>query len=98
MIQERSEFRLVPTSGPKTASIQDTANSFGLHDTLQYGPRSLSTEITSNSALKERLENVCLSIRSPSMLLKVSYWLLVGGDAGQLQADTMHSLAIAVLR
>jgi len=30
----------------------------GLHDTLQYGPRSLATEVRSEGGLKERLENV----------------------------------------
>ncbi|KAF7319871.1 hypothetical protein MKEN_00770300 [Mycena kentingensis (nom. inval.)] len=50
-------FRIVPASAPKTASIQDTANSLGLHDTLQYGPRTLATELKTGNGLKERLEN-----------------------------------------
>jgi len=30
----------------------------GLHDTLQYGPRSLAAEVKSEGTLKDRLENV----------------------------------------
>nr|GAT58411.1 predicted protein [Mycena chlorophos] len=48
-------FRIVPASAPKSASIQDTANSLGLHDTLQYGPRTLATE--SSDGFRGRLEN-----------------------------------------
>ncbi|KAJ3485501.1 hypothetical protein NLI96_g4917 [Meripilus lineatus] len=50
-------LRIVPSSAPKSASIQDTANSFGLHDTLRYGPRSLATEAHTTSTIKDRLEN-----------------------------------------
>ncbi|CAL1697233.1 unnamed protein product [Somion occarium] len=50
-------LRIVPSSAPKTASVQDTSNSFGLHDTLRYGPRSLATEVQTTSAIKDRLEN-----------------------------------------
>ncbi|KAI0340102.1 proteasome maturation factor UMP1 [Trametopsis cervina] len=52
-----NSFRIVPASAPKTASIQDTANSLGLHDTLRYGPRSLATEVQSISPIQDRLEN-----------------------------------------
>ncbi|KAH7930595.1 proteasome maturation factor UMP1 [Leucogyrophana mollusca] len=48
-------FRLVPPSAPKCASINDTANSLGLHDTLQYGPRSIATETKSRGGLQNRL-------------------------------------------
>lgn len=42
----------------------------GLHDTLQYGPRSLAAEVKSEGTLKDRLENVSIllfqcSIGSP---------------------------------
>ncbi|KAI5120238.1 hypothetical protein M0805_000052 [Coniferiporia weirii] len=52
-----SSFRIVPGSSDKTASVQDTSNSLGLHDTLQYGLRSLATEARSQSDLKQRLDN-----------------------------------------
>jgi hypothetical protein len=57
VVQEPSH-RIVPANPPKVASIKDTANSFGLHDTLQYGPRSISTELKSGDSLKQRLESV----------------------------------------
>ncbi|KAG5651816.1 hypothetical protein H0H81_007288 [Sphagnurus paluster] len=50
-------YRIVPASQAKTASIQDTANSLGLHDTLRYGPRSLAAEVQTLSGLRGRLEN-----------------------------------------
>ncbi|KAJ7293879.1 proteasome maturation factor UMP1 [Mycena rebaudengoi] len=49
-------FRIVPANGPKSASVKDTANSLGLHDTLRYGPRSIAAEINTEGHLKERLE------------------------------------------
>ena len=58
-IQE-SALRIVPATTSKSASIQDTANSLGLHDTLQYGLRSLAAEVKTGSGLKERLDNVCI--------------------------------------
>lgn len=50
-------LRLVPAKAPVKASISDTANSLGLHDTLKYGPRSLAEEIKSTNPLQARLEN-----------------------------------------
>ncbi|OJT11173.1 Proteasome maturation factor UMP1 [Trametes pubescens] len=50
-------LRIVPARDDKSATTQDTSNSFGLHDTLQYGPRSLATEVRKNGAVKDRLEN-----------------------------------------
>ncbi|KAH9947400.1 proteasome maturation factor UMP1 [Amylocystis lapponica] len=50
-------LRIVPAPAPKVASVTDTANSFGLHDTLQYGPRSIAAEIKSTDSIKNRLEN-----------------------------------------
>jgi len=52
-----SSLRIVPASVSKSASIKDTVNSLGLHDTLQYGPRSLAAEVKSEGTLKDRLEN-----------------------------------------
>lgn len=57
MHQEPS-LRLVPAKAPVKASISDTANSLGLHDTLQYGPRTLADEIKTTNPLQARLENV----------------------------------------
>ncbi len=53
-------LRLVPANPPAKASISDTANSLGLHDTLKYGPRNLADEIKSANPLQARLENVRL--------------------------------------
>ncbi|KIK70346.1 hypothetical protein GYMLUDRAFT_65582 [Collybiopsis luxurians FD-317 M1] len=50
-------FRLVPASAPKSASVAQTANSLGLHDTLRYGPRTIATEIKTEGSLKDRLQN-----------------------------------------
>ncbi|TFK40925.1 proteasome maturation factor UMP1 [Crucibulum laeve] len=50
-------LRIVPANNAKNASLRDTANSLGLHDTLQYGPRSLAAELKSDGSLKERLQN-----------------------------------------
>ena len=59
MYQEPS-MRLAPTSAPKSATIQDTVNAQGLHDTLAYGPRSLAAEVKSSGAttIRDRLDNV----------------------------------------
>ncbi|CAA7260011.1 unnamed protein product [Cyclocybe aegerita] len=57
VISMEPSLRIVPATGSKSASIKDTTNSLGLHDTLQYGPRSLAAETKSQSGLKERLEN-----------------------------------------
>ena len=51
-------MRLVPASSHKAATIQDTANSFGLHDTLTHGPRSLAAEVRNVAPIKDRLEHV----------------------------------------
>ncbi|KAJ6627008.1 proteasome maturation factor UMP1 [Mycena sp. CBHHK59/15] len=50
-------LRIVPANSSKTASVKDTANSLGLHDTLRYGPHSIATEIKTEGGLRERLEN-----------------------------------------
>ncbi|KAJ7596837.1 proteasome maturation factor UMP1 [Mycena floridula] len=50
-------LRIVPAVAPKVASVADTANSFGLHNTLEHGPRTIAAEIKTSSGLKARLEN-----------------------------------------
>ncbi|KAF8238428.1 proteasome maturation factor UMP1 [Tricholoma matsutake] len=49
--------RIIPGNQTKSASVQDTANSLGLHDTLQYGTRSIAAEVQSQGGLISRLEN-----------------------------------------
>ncbi|KAF8525226.1 proteasome maturation factor UMP1, partial [Hysterangium stoloniferum] len=50
-------YRIVPANGaPSKASVEDTSNSLGLHDTLRYGPRSLANDIKGRSVLQQRLE------------------------------------------
>jgi len=51
-----SSLRIVPAQGLKTTK-SETTNSLGLHDTLQYGPRSMVNEFKSHSAIKDRLDN-----------------------------------------
>ena len=58
LMHQEPSLRLVPAKAPVKASISDTANSLGLHDTLKYGPRSLADEIKSTNPLQARLENV----------------------------------------
>ncbi|KAF8139874.1 proteasome maturation factor UMP1-domain-containing protein [Boletus edulis] len=48
-------FRLVPPPEQKSASLTAKANSFGLHDTLQYGPRSIAAETKSRDNIEHRL-------------------------------------------
>lgn len=50
------QFRIVPTTPAKVASVQDTSNALGVHDSLTYGPRTIAAEI-SQSSVRERLEN-----------------------------------------
>ncbi|KAG8704696.1 hypothetical protein FRC08_002085 [Ceratobasidium sp. 394] len=55
-----SRLLLVPShndTATSSASIKDTRNHLGLHDTLRYGPRNLATDITGPSALQKRLDN-----------------------------------------
>jgi len=71
-----SSLRIVPGPSPKSASVQDTSNSLGLHDTLQYGPRSLAAEVQSAGGLKGRLENVrpLTSFIINSLFNNISQW------------------------
>lgn len=66
--------------------MKDTANSLGLHDTLQYGPRSIAAEIKTESGLRERLENVRSIVSVHLARGLISH--LVGGDARQPQTDS----------
>jgi len=43
------------TSHSSTASTRDTANSFGVHDALRYGTRSLVTELNETHPHQKRL-------------------------------------------
>jgi proteasome maturation protein len=65
---QEPSYRLTPADTPKSASVQDTAGSLGLHDTLKHGPRSLATEAasSSSSAVHARLQIVCASSDSQS--------------------------------
>jgi len=49
-------LKLVPGSSDKTASLKDTVNHLGVHDTLKYGPRSLAAEANNESEFKTRLD------------------------------------------
>ncbi|KAF7986209.1 hypothetical protein HWV62_38640 [Athelia sp. TMB] len=53
-------FRIVPGPAPKSTNNTNTAkaqlNSFGLHDTLTYGARSIAHDVQSTSGLQARLE------------------------------------------
>jgi hypothetical protein len=72
MSNHQSALRLVPAPQPKSASIADTATALGLHDALQYGPRSLAAEVLSIDGFKERLEQVVQFALPPSSLLTPS--------------------------
>ncbi|RDB28554.1 putative proteasome maturation factor ump1 [Hypsizygus marmoreus] len=50
-------LRIVPAKNTKSASVQDTANSLGLHDSFRHGPRSIAAEVETGSGMQERLEN-----------------------------------------
>ncbi|CAE6529428.1 unnamed protein product [Rhizoctonia solani] len=55
-----SKLLLVPSNNDtaaSSASIKDTRNHLGLHDTLRYGPRTLATEIAGTSTIQRRIEN-----------------------------------------
>lgn len=56
---QQPSMRIVPVAPSKSASLKDTANSLGVHDTLQYGPRSIAAETKSSSNnLEHRLAHV----------------------------------------
>ncbi|KAG8919432.1 hypothetical protein FRC02_001676 [Tulasnella sp. 418] len=54
-----STLRIVPSTQPgssKGASVRDTANSLGTHDTLRYGQRNLESEAKAGGGLQHRLD------------------------------------------
>ncbi|KAH9912114.1 proteasome maturation factor UMP1 [Epithele typhae] len=57
------DLRIVPENGPKAASVQDTSNSFGLHDTLKYGPRSIAAEVHTTSKWEATQDNLKLQMQ-----------------------------------
>jgi len=57
---ESNKLRLVPSTTnaeSSVASIRDTANALGVHDSLRYGPRSLVAELNSTNQHQKRLDN-----------------------------------------
>jgi hypothetical protein len=81
-------LRIVPAQASKSASVKDTAGTFGLHDTLQYGPRTIAAEVKSQGSLKDRLENVCQTrVLSFRVLICLS-GLSVGRGSGQSEAQS----------
>lgn len=53
-------YRIAPANAPKStaAKANATLNSFGLHDTLTHGVRSIAADVQSGSGLRSRLESV----------------------------------------
>ncbi|PVF94550.1 hypothetical protein CPB86DRAFT_788943 [Serendipita vermifera] len=51
-----NSLRIVPTNDNSKATLKDTANQHGVHDTLRYGPKTLATQHNAPSALQNRLE------------------------------------------
>jgi hypothetical protein len=83
-IHQEPSLRLVPAKAPIKASISDTANSQGLHDTLKYGPRSLVDEIKTTNPLQARLENVRYSLPVPLYLAEMG----LGHNSGMRHSET----------
>ncbi|KAG0019530.1 hypothetical protein BGZ80_005661 [Entomortierella chlamydospora] len=51
-------LRLAPSSKPSaagSASVLDTSNSYGLHDTMRFGMKQIASEITMKHPLENRL-------------------------------------------
>jgi hypothetical protein len=71
-VHQEPSLRLVPAKAPIKASVSDTANSLGLHDTLNYGPRTLAEEVKTTNPLQSRLENVRHSRHVPSYPLNAA--------------------------
>jgi len=66
-------LRIVPANGPKSTSLnKDMINSFGLHDTLKYGARSIAQEVKQDGVIRQRLESV-----SPFLLFMTMGILIV---------------------
>jgi hypothetical protein len=87
-MQEPS-MRIVPPVAPKSASLTAKANTLGLHDTLQYGPRSIAAETKSRGGLENRLARV-------SSCTSSSFYLL---NARTLQwEETQDNLRLTMMR
>ncbi|KAG8947110.1 hypothetical protein FRC04_010961 [Tulasnella sp. 424] len=57
---DSTSYRLVPAAhddSTSKASVKDTANSLGTHDTLRYGQRSLADDITPGNGLWEETQD-----------------------------------------
>ncbi|KIO24967.1 hypothetical protein M407DRAFT_244259 [Tulasnella calospora MUT 4182] len=57
---DSTSYRLIPVAhddNTSKASVKDTANSLGTHDTLRYGQRSLADDISTGNGLQRRLDN-----------------------------------------
>ncbi|KAG8833142.1 hypothetical protein FRC17_011262 [Serendipita sp. 399] len=52
-----NSLRIVPENDNTKATLKDTANAHGVHDTLRHGPRTLASQHNNRSALQNRLEN-----------------------------------------
>ncbi|KAF9503976.1 hypothetical protein BS47DRAFT_1308997, partial [Hydnum rufescens UP504] len=51
-------LRIVPGKHTvPSATVRDTANSFGVHDTFRHGPRSLVVDANGRSAHQKRLDS-----------------------------------------
>ncbi|KIL70598.1 hypothetical protein M378DRAFT_94973 [Amanita muscaria Koide BX008] len=66
----QSSYRIVPAHEQKSASTRDTANDLGLHDTLHYGPVSLASNVKTQCAVRDRLENWDLAQDSLRLSMK----------------------------
>jgi hypothetical protein len=58
MYAQEPSLKIVPENPSKSATVKDTAGSLGLHDPMQYGLRSLASEIKTDDGYRSRLELV----------------------------------------
>lgn len=65
-IMQEPSLRIVPPAEQNFASLNAKANSFGLHDTLQYGPRSIAAETKSRDDIEKRLSRVSTCFARPA--------------------------------
>ncbi|KAG0206276.1 D-tyrosyl-tRNA(Tyr) deacylase [Mortierella sp. GBA30] len=57
-LENELSLRLAPSSKPTSAgsaSVVDTSNSYGLHDTMRFGMRQIASEVTAKHPLENRL-------------------------------------------
>ncbi|KAF9207441.1 hypothetical protein BGZ49_000394 [Haplosporangium sp. Z 27] len=58
LVNLKKSLRLTPSSKASTAgsaSVLDTANSYGLHDTMRFGMRQIASEVSMKHPLENRL-------------------------------------------